>query len=256
MNSISYCIANWKMNQTYSSISIFMNKIRERLIGNPDIVPIICPSFIHIDQVNSYLDDNNFLIGAQNVCEFEPGAFTGEISISMLNDSGVDYVILGHSERRNIFAETNKLINRKLKAIIKGNLQPILCIGEKLEDREKGNTHIILKDQLESAFYNLGDLNELSIIAYEPVWAIGTGIAADIETIENTHQSIRSFLKSYGFQSDSISILYGGSVTPGNCSEIYQLDNVDGFLIGGASLKAETFLNIYHQMSLIRKKFK
>lgn len=256
MSYDSYCIANWKMNQTYSSILVFMNKIREEIIGNPDIVPIICPSYIHIDQVNSYTDNNNFFIGAQNVCEFEPGAFTGEISISMLKDSGVDYVILGHSERRHIFSETDKQINRKLNAVMNGGLQPILCIGEKLDDRKKGNTNNILKDQLESAFYNLDNLNSISIIAYEPVWAIGTGIAADIDTIEETHQTIRSLLKDYGFQSDSISILYGGSVTLANCSEIFQLDTVDGFLIGGASLNAETFLDIYHQMSLIRKKIK
>lgn len=248
MNRNSYCIANWKMNHTKDSMSIFATQLKHEKKININVKQIICPAYVHLNELKDLLSGLDIEIGSQNASEYESGAYTGEVSIDMLNEIGVEYVIVGHSERRHIFSESDGQINSKLNAVIKGGLKPILCIGETIEDRKNGKTNQVLQNQLSSAFSNINDLSAVSIIAYEPVWAIGSGIAADTETIEETHQSIRTLLEKLGIQSQSLSLIYGGSVTPKNCTEIFQLENVDGFLIGGASLKAETFLDIYHQM--------
>ena len=248
MNRQSYCIANWKMNHTKDSMAKFVTQIKREIEINTKVRPIICPAYIHLNELKELLGGLDIGIGSQNASEYESGAYTGEISINMLKEFGIEYVIIGHSERRHIFSESDGQINSKLNAVIKGGLTPILCIGETIEDRKNGKTNQVLQTQLSSAFSNINDLSGVSILAYEPVWAIGSGIAADADTIEETHQSIRTLIENVGAQSQSLALLYGGSVTPENCSEIFQLENVDGFLIGGASLKAETFLDIYHQM--------
>jgi len=255
MSRISYCIANWKMNHTSDSIKQFINDLESIDSFKSDVKTIICPSYVHLYLVQNFLFESNIEIGSQNVSEFDLGAFTGEVSANMLKDIGVRYVILGHSERRHLFSETNKQINCKLNAVIKNDLEPILCIGETLEQRKDGDTEKVLREQLNSMFNKIVDLSKVSIVAYEPVWAIGTGIAADLETINSTHKLIRKILNNCGLQSDAISLLYGGSVIPENCSEIFKLEHVDGFLIGGASLKPETFTKIYIKMKIIRNNY-
>jgi len=245
-----YCIANWKMNQSISDCRNFIDYINSN-IKYSNSKMIICPSNIHLSLLHSISENTDLIIGAQTVSEFKNGAYTGETSCEMLLDSGINWTILGHSERRQYFNETNEVILNKLRNVIEYKINPILCIGESLEDRKSEKTVDVLKSQIESACSDLNFSDVELVIAYEPVWAIGTGVAADIETISETHNQIRNFLPEYLQNSENTSILYGGSVNPDNCRNILDIENVDGFLIGGASLSPQKFLNIYTQMNEI-----
>lgn len=240
-----YLIAgNWKMNTNLDEAK----KITDELHGYKDfdseVEMLICPPFTHIGFLSELVDLSRVSLGAQNV-HYEPkGAYTGEISNEMLLSVGCEYVIIGHSERRSYFNETNELINKKVVNSLNAGLRVILCIGETLEDRESGNTNEVLEEQLTKGLLGVEETINLKI-AYEPVWAIGTGKTATSEQISETHKFISNFL-NLRFGDNIIKILYGGSMNAENAKDILSISNVNGGLIGGASLKPESFLSIYN----------
>ena len=244
-----YCVANWKMNLTQSKVKSFINKWKNKNLNNRDIKTIFCPSFTDINITAELLKDCYEEVGAQDVSCESAGAFTGEVACAMLKEAGCQWVIIGHSERRYIFGETETMIQKKLDKIIIEGMYPILCIGESIEERDAGNTQQILSRQLSVACKNLArNGKDTFVIAYEPVWAIGTGLTATTDMIYETHQDIRNILNDNEFNGDEISILYGGSVSDKNASELSAINNVDGFLVGGASLDANKFYSIYNQL--------
>ena len=245
MNRQRYCIANWKMNKTHSESIQFVQNLKIKDLYNTQVKIILCPPFTALFSVKEVVD-SSIEIGAQNVHNETHGAFTGEVSASMLKDLGCVWVILGHSERRHVFLEEDEFIHKKLLRVLEDGLHPILCIGESLEERESGNTKSVLLNQLKSALrdVNPSDTKNL-VIAYEPDWAIGTGKTASPEVILDAHKTVRNILNNLGFNGQQISVLYGGSVTPDNAEELNSIEGVDGFLIGGASLNIESFYEIY-----------
>lgn len=241
---------NWKMNlDLMAGIQIFneiSTLIGEEVNGNQEAV--ICPPFIHLSALNSAIKPEIKLsLGAQNCHQADSGAYTGEVSASMLVSCGVKYVIIGHSERRQYFNESNNLLARKLDNVLKNDLTPIFCIGETLEQRNSGIYFDVIKDQISAAAFHLSqaDFSKL-ILAYEPVWAIGTGLTASPVQAQEIHSFIRNQIAEKFDQelADSISILYGGSCTPKNAAELFSQPDIDGGLIGGASLKARDFVDI------------
>ena len=241
---------NWKMHKTPNEGSIFVEKTTNLLLDINHVSVIFAPPFTGLFE----LDVNPpFYLAAQN-CHWEKdGAFTGEISVSMIQECGAEYVILGHSERRHIFGETDVMVNRKVKSVLAGALKVILCIGETLEERELGQTNLVLKSQLEMGLLDLEKLDNI-IIAYEPVWAIGTGLTANTEQVESAHYEVRKILKELFPNSDDIHVLYGGSVKPHNADELLNIYGVNGFLIGGASLDIESFTSITKTAEVVEKR--
>ena len=239
--------ANWKMNKNLSEASEFLEKLDFHLDENiSQSSVIIFPPFIGLESLAGKFNSNNFYLGSQNFHYEESGAFTGEVSISMLEHIGIDYAIIGHSERRSLFYENDNLINKKIRSCLASSINPIFCIGESLEQRDSDLTEKKLSDQLKSGLENI-DASKLDklIIAYEPIWAIGTGKTATVDQIYSTHQQIKGILNElFNDESYDLPILYGGSVNDKNAKEIGMIDNVSGFLIGGASLKIETFCEI------------
>jgi len=243
---------NWKMNTTIGEAEALIREMRPGLdkIGNVD--KLVCPPFISLAAVRELIKGSSIKLGAQNMHFGERGAYTGEVSPLMLVGL-CEFVVLGHSERRQYFHESNEIVNKKILAALKVGLKPILCIGERLEEREAGRTEAVLSEQLSLSLAGIGSLNKL-IIAYEPVWAIGTGRAATGEQANATIGFIRrniAQLYSESFAQD-LRILYGGSVTAANTAEFMQQSEIDGALVGGASLKATEFLSIVKQTSEIR----
>lgn len=238
---------NWKMNKTVSEAETLVNTIKAGVHQVTGVDIVICPTAVCLDSVGKLLDRSNIELGAQNMYCAADGAFTGEIAPGMLKEVKCRYVILGHSERRTIFGETDELINKKVKLALEYNLVPILCIGETLEEREKGITEDVVKKQLAGSLAGLSadDMSSV-VLAYEPVWAIGTGKTASPEQAEEVHKSIREYLESeYGTGvSSHTRILYGGSVKPDNVAELMKKENIDGGLIGGAALKGESFIQL------------
>lgn len=238
---------NWKMNTVIDESIELANSILMGIGTERTAVEIlICPPFTSLYSVYQVIKNSSIKLGAQNCYYKQKGAFTGEISIPMLKQVGCTYIISGHSERRTIFAETNSLINNKAKAILEHNLNPIICIGETLEERNQGKTFEVLENQIKECLKGLSKeyCNKI-VIAYEPVWAIGTGIVATTEQINEAHSFIREELsRLYSADSQLICIQYGGSVNDENARDILSLKEVNGALIGGASLKADSFLNI------------
>lgn len=241
---------NWKMNKT-SPEAIELTRELISSVGSlkhPRI--ILCPPFTALSELANLLRDSEIYLGAQNMYLHESGAYTGEIAPSMLLTIGVTYVILGHSERREYFSETDAFINEKVKLALKSGLIPIVCVGEKLEEREKGLTEEVVRRQIG------GTLDELNadeirkvVIAYEPVWAIGTGRTATPEMAQEVHLFIRDRLKAgFGEIADTIPILYGGSVKGDNAAGLLSQADIDGALVGGASLKADEFKEIINSV--------
>ena len=228
----SFFVANWKLNGNFQFIDEFINNLS--LPKDNSKCVVICPTAIHLDYISK--NKNGFYVGAQNVSEHEEGAYTGEISVHSLSDLNVNFCIIGHSERRQIFQEKNEEINRKSERLIGNDVIPIICIGETLEQKKKGITKKVLEEQLMNSVPSSSNF-ENTIIAYEPVWAIGTGLTPTIEEIDETHRYIRE----HNDKLNKYKILYGGSVKPSNAKEITGLPNVDGALIGGASLKPQEF---------------
>jgi triosephosphate isomerase len=244
-----FCVANWKMNFNSSSTKSFLENWEKKDLNNKEVKTIFCPSFTELNTTAELLQNSDSELGAQNVYYLSNGAYTGEISCRMLKDLGCNWVIIGHSERRAIFGETDEMVCHKLNKLTSENMYPIVCIGETKDERENGKTEEVLSRQLLVAFENQKGKNiEHTVIAYEPVWAIGTGITATIDMISEAHQCIRNIFNTNGFNGNEISILYGGSVTNENAAELSNITDVDGFLVGGASLDVEKFYAIYNQL--------
>ena len=243
-------VGNWKMNGKLAESAVLAQSLVSHLKTKPANAEIaIAPPFTALAAVGDEVRNSPLKLAAQN-CHWDPnGAFTGEISVPMLSEIGCHFVILGHSERRQFFHETDDMISKKLLAVTAHNMRAILCIGETLDQRQAGKTIDIVTTQLDSALKGLakGVIENLAI-AYEPVWAIGTGLNANPEQVREVHNRIRIHLQSgFGVSSGSaVRLLYGGSVKPENAVDLAQLDEVNGFLVGGASLQAEPFLAIAH----------
>ena len=235
---------NWKMNKTFDEASELSRLIARDYADCTSVDIVLCPSFTSIKAVSDIVSETQIQIGAQNFSHEDDGAFTGEISYTMLKDLFVKYVILGHSERREFFAETDELINKKLIKALDKNLKPIVCVGESLNERESGVTKDIIKNQIDSCLLNIPSekFSEI-IIAYEPVWAIGTGKTATAEQAQDVHSFIRHRINDQ-FGSDAANIVriqYGGSMKASNAKELLTQPDIDGGLIGGASLDAQSF---------------
>ncbi len=244
-----FVAGNWKMN-TNSHTSVELAKCiasGSAEVPSESVTIAVCPPFVYLQAVTRTLGASNIAVGAQDIY-FEPdGAFTGEVSTSMLKDIGCTYCLCGHSERRHVIGETDKLINKKVAAAISGGLLPILCVGELLSERKASQTNDVVTRQMEEGLAGLSTEKLSAVtIAYEPVWAIGTGVTATPDQAQEVHDFIRKLLgRMYDEQlAEEIRILYGGSVKPGNAAELMGQQDIDGLLVGGASLKADDFLAI------------
>lgn len=238
---------NWKLNKTISEAVALTTELKTLVKESTGVEIIVVPPFTALPAVNDVIKDSNIRLAAQDVYWQDSGAFTGEISAPMLKDVGCDYVIIGHSERRQFFGETNQTVNQKVKAALSHDLKPIICVGEQLEEREAGDTEKVIKDHVSGGIAELSATELLScIIAYEPVWAIGTGKTATPNQAQEVHQFIRKLLKNIHSEevSSQVRIQYGGSVKPENASELMTQKDVDGALVGGASLEADSFAQI------------
>lgn len=223
-----------------------MTKLEEnQLPGDEQLV--VCPPFPYLEMANDYANDSYFMVGAQNVNDNEKGAYTGEVSAEMLQSMELSYCIVGHSERRQYYGETNEGVAKKVTLLLQHELSPIVCVGEQLEERESDKHFDVIREQVEKGLFHLSasDIQNV-VIAYEPVWAIGTGKTATSDQAQDVHAFIRGLLtEKYGNAvAQEISILYGGSCKPGNAKELFAKPDVDGGLIGGASLKADDFIAI------------
>lgn len=241
--------ANWKMHKTTSEAAAFINELLPLLEGAEDTEIVICPPFTLLPEMKRSLEGhrNSYIgLGAQNLFWAEKGAYTGEISAAMLKDVGCSHVIIGHSERRHIFGEKDEDIHKKIEAALVAGLIPILCVGETLEEREAKKAFTVVEKQLENGLQGLTFKNRGLVIAYEPVWAIGTGINAKAADAQEMLAFIRQWVrKKYGEQqADTLPILYGGSVKPANIDEFMAENDIDGALVGGASLQAGDFARI------------
>ena len=235
--------ANWKMNKTIGETESFLKEFFGLIKDVKDVEIVVAPPFTSLYVASLLLKNTNVLLSSQDMFYEEKGAYTGEISPIMLKDIGCSYVIVGHSERRQYFNETDEIVNKKIKAARLHDLKVIFCIGESLEERENGMTYDVLKREID---IGLNDVSpEGIVIAYEPIWAIGTGRTATPEQAQDAHKYIRERLSLiYKDAAQNIRILYGGSVTPENIDSLMACDDVDGALVGGASLKADSFAKI------------
>ena len=241
---------NWKMNKTSLEAIELANALNRELGDITEVDIVVCPPFPALFEVKEVLTDSNLKVGAQNLHWESSGAFTGEVSAPMLKAAGAVYVIIGHSERRQYFGETNESVNKKLKAALKNGLLPIVCVGENLSEREADQTFGIVQKHCEGSLAGLSHEEMLKVtLAYEPVWAIGTGKTATPAQAQEVQQFIRGLLqKMFSVEiAEQIRIQYGGSVTPENISELIAQADIDGALVGGASLKAESFIKIVKQ---------
>ncbi len=237
---------NWKMNTTLSD-GIELAKCVNSKVNGTQVTVVLCTPFIHLSEVSKVISKPALFLGAQNCADKESGAYTGEVSAAMVKSTGATYVILGHSERRAYYGETNVILASKVKLALANGLTPIFCIGEVLEEREAGKHFSVVKKQLDEGLFNLtaADFGKI-VIAYEPVWAIGTGKTATPQQAQEIHKVIREHIAAKYGQSvaNDCSILYGGSCKASNAAELFVNPDVDGGLIGGASLKAEEFMGI------------
>lgn len=239
---------NWKMNKNLSEAIQLISDLKMELDGktlNSDVV--IAPPFLALEAAKSLIKDSVIKLSAQNMHPNDSGAFTGEISADMLKSVGCEYVILGHSERRTLFGESDEFINQKVKQALKNELTPILCCGESLEERENGSTFHIIESQLKVGLRELSsDQIKSLVIAYEPIWAIGTGKTATPDQAQEVHSFIRKLLSEFSSEdvAQEITIQYGGSVKPDNAKELLSKPDIDGALVGGACLKADSFRDI------------
>ena len=241
-----FVAGNWKMHGTRAENAVLVEGLLLGLPAQPSTDIAVCPPFVYLWEVARLVKDSSITVGAQSVCAEPVGAFTGEASATMLKDIGCRYVIVGHSERRGIFKETDALVARKFLAAHSHDLTPILCVGETLEERERGQTTEVVSRQLR-AVLDVAGIAAMSnaVVAYEPVWAIGTGKNASPEQAQEVHAHIRAEVAARDAKiAAALRVLYGGSVKATNAREIFAMPDVDGGLIGGASLKADEFLKI------------
>ena len=247
MNFSPIIAANWKMHKT----PIESLKFYEDLKSSPEnLINVEIILSVPFTSLSSFDAEPPFFKAAQNCHWEDSGAFTGEISVQMIKELGTKYVIVGHSERRHIFGEKNSDINLKIISISKSGLKPIICVGETLSDRENNNTENVLNDQLKQALKNMKDIDNITI-AYEPVWAIGTGLTAGENQIKSAHLKIKEILLGLYPKSQDIHVLYGGSVKPKNAKSLIKVPGVSGFLIGGASLNINSFTSIINNVNII-----
>lgn len=240
-------IGNWKMNTTIDDAINLVIDLKEGLNDNSSI---ICVPYTHLGVVQEIVDDR-IAVGAQNLCQFENGAYTGEISSEMLQSLGVEYVIIGHSERRTYFHENDEMVNNKVKKALEKDIMPIICCGESLQQRKENTFFPFLENQVKNALNGISKEQIIDcIIAYEPIWAIGTGETATASQAQEVHQFIRKVITSlYDNETAThTTIVYGGSVKPSNAKELFQEKDIDGALVGGASLKAQDFLKIINAL--------
>ena len=243
---IPFIAGNWKMFKTKAEAIAFAEEFRE-LYKDTDVQTAICAPFTNLEALKEAFAGTEIKVGAQNVHFADEGAFTGEISVSMLEEIGVDFCIVGHSERRQYFGETDETVNKKLKKLFEGPIRPILCVGESLEERDADKAFDVVGGQIKADLEGIdaADVEKL-VIAYEPIWAIGTGRTATPDQAEEMCAFIRkTLIELYGEEvSDEVIIQYGGSVKPANATEIMNMDEIDGALVGGASLKPKDFMEI------------
>ncbi|MEG1142560.1 MAG: triose-phosphate isomerase [Clostridia bacterium] len=232
-------IGNWKMNYSVNVAENFLNDIKDSINTN-EVDVVICPNFTCLDRISNLIDNTNISLGAQNVYFENSGAFTGEISADMLNGLDVNYCIVGHSERRNIFNETDDIVNKKVIKLLKSNITPILCVGENLNDRNNSDHFSVVYNQLKNSLKDITDISNV-VIAYEPIWAIGTGVSASEIDANDMCKYIReSISKMYDTNiANNIRIVYGGSVKASNAKLLLNMDNIDGALVGGACITNE-----------------
>lgn len=245
---------NWKLNKTIPEAIQLVNGIKRETYNINTVDIVVCPPFTALSEVSGMINDTNIKLGAQDLFWEEKGAYTGEISAELLKDAGCKFVIVGHSERRKFFNETNQNINKKVKAAINNELIPIMCVGEKLEERESSKTFNIVEEQIKGGLDGISKEDIIKvIIAYEPVWAIGTGKNATPQQAEEVHKFIRKLISDiYDAKVSSIlRIQYGGSVSPDNIEELIKEEDIDGALVGGASLKIDTFTQIIKKTSWV-----
>lgn len=237
---------NWKMNGSLEEVQSLLAGIKSGAKAYPDVEILVCPTLLHLFLIHALLEKSAIKLGAQNCYLGDKGAYTGEVSATMLKDSGCSYVLVGHSERRALFQEDLTLVAEKFKAAQEAELIPILCIGETLAEREAGKTSQIINTQLQSVIDAVGiDAFNHAVIAYEPVWAIGTGLTATPEQAQEVHAHIRQlFAQNNVDLAKALRILYGGSMKPDNAAALLAMPDIDGGLIGGASLDAKGFLAI------------
>ncbi len=247
---------NWKMNKNISESISLVSEILSWM-NNKTLKSkvLVCPPFTSITSVQKLAEKTSLLIGAQNCHYEEKGAYTGEISPSMLKNAGCEFVIVGHSERRTYFLENDDIINKKILSLLAHNLKPIFCLGETLSERNSGMTYSVIENQILLGLKNISSEQITQIvIAYEPVWAIGTGVTASIEQIDEAHSFIRQNLTElFGKVANDVLILYGGSVNSQNCLEIFTIPEVNGALVGGASLIGSEFISIIESAETIAK---
>jgi triosephosphate isomerase (TIM) len=238
-----FIAANWKMNKTIPETRDFLSAFIPEVKEVKDVDIVIAPPFTSLTAAAEKLKNTNIILAAQDLFYEEKGAYTGEVSPLMLTDIGCRYVIIGHSERRQYFNEIDEIVNRKIKAAKKAGLGVILCIGESLEEREAGKTFNVLEREINKGLHE-ADIEKI-VIAYEPIWAIGTGKTATPEQAQEAHAYIRERLRlKYGNRADDICIIYGGSATPENVDSLMACKDLDGALVGGASLKVESFTRL------------
>ena len=237
---------NWKMNKTPDEARVLVEELIP-LVADAECEVVVCPPFVDLCPVSKAIKGTNIHLGAQNIHWAKSGAFTGEISADMLKKFGVEYAIVGHSERRQYFGETDATVNMRAKAALENGITPIICVGESLEQRERGETDEFVASQVRGALEGISaDDARRVVIAYEPIWAIGTGRTATAEMAEETITVIRKTLRSiFGNDAaETVRIQYGGSMNPQNAASLMAMENIDGGLIGGASLKAEDFSKV------------
>jgi len=237
---------NWKMNKTVTEAVSVVKALKSSIADVTDVEVLICPTFTALYAVNNEVKGSNINIGAQNLFWEPKGAFTGEISPTMVKDTGCSYVLIGHSERRQYFNETDETVNKKTKAALVTGLIPVICIGETLKEREQNITFKVIEKQIKEGLAGLTPQQaETIVIAYEPVWAIGTGKTATPDQAQEVHAFTRKvYSQMYGDASQKVRILYGGSVNPTNVSDLMKQSDIDGGLVGGASLEAESFTKL------------
>ncbi|MFA5142661.1 MAG: triose-phosphate isomerase [Candidatus Omnitrophota bacterium] len=238
---------NWKMNKNIAESIDLANSVKRLVCDVERVEIVLCPPFTSLSDVNEIVMESNISLGGQDVYWESAGAFTGEVSAPMLKNVGCAYCIVGHSERRQFFGETNETVNKKAKALLREGLKPIVCVGEKLEERKAGKAFDVVKGHVANSLagFTKDDMKNI-VIAYEPVWAIGTGVNATKDEAQEIHKYIRGLLKGmFGEETAaSVRIQYGGSVKPDNIKELISQADVDGALVGGASLKADSFAQI------------
>jgi len=240
-----FIAGNWKLNKTPNETIALLEELKPLIAGVEDVDVAVMPPYTSINVATFLLKNSNIKVGSQNMYHETKGAYTGEVSAAMIRELGCEYVIIGHSERRTIFGETDEVINKKIIAAIAEDLTPIFCVGETLEEREAGNLESVISTQIKDGLSGIADIKGL-VIAYEPVWAIGTGKTATPEQANEVHIYIRSLIKElYGEEkAEATRIQYGGSMKPANAKELMAQPDIDGGLIGGAALVAEDFAAI------------